>query len=183
MAKAKTRARLLTLRKRIIESIFIKRWQDVWFFPEYIGVSGYLGTDRIIFLSINPSTGAFPSKVDNWYYRQLKKNGFANAHLTDVFKQRARVWKELRDDDAARHEARRFLLEEIRIINPRLIVLVGKKYLAFYNDILKGVGIKTMPMAHYAYRYGSAKKLRGRIRREIRKVRGEYFGGGRADSR
>lgn len=85
--------KLRNLRSEIIDKIFKKRWEDVWFFPSYNGVKGYLGTQDIIFLSINPSTGVFPSWHDKQYYRQLRRYGFADAHLADVFKQREKIWK------------------------------------------------------------------------------------------
>jgi len=32
------------LRKKIIEDCSIKKWQDVWFYPEHEGVKGWMGT-------------------------------------------------------------------------------------------------------------------------------------------
>ena len=168
------RQKLLKLRSKIIDKIFKACWEDVWFFPGYKGVKGYLGTQDIIFLAINPSTGVFPSWADEQYYRQLKKQKFTNAHLTDVFKQRAKSWKELAKNKKIKYEAKIFLLEEIKIIKPKLIVLVGKGYKEFYEEILRGINVKKFPIMHYAFRYGTKKRLRAKIRREIEKVRDQY---------
>lgn len=169
---------LIRLRSRIIDRVFKDRWQDVWFFPRYKEVKGYLGTQRIIFLSVNPSTGTFPSEADKRYYDELAKNGFANAHLTDVFKQRSKDWKELDADADTKREARRFLLAEIDIIKPRLIVLVGKKYEKLYSGMLRGVKVDTVAIDHYAFRYGSERELKRRLGREIRRVKDKYLNRG-----
>ena len=168
------RQKLVKLRSVIIDKIFKNRWEDVWFFPEYKGVKGYLGTQDVIFLAINPSTGVFPSWVDEIYYRNLKKQGFANAHLTDVFKQRAKNWKDLAKNKRIKHEAKEFLFKEIRIIQPKLVVLVGKGYKHFYEELLSNVNIDKFPIRHYAFRYGNKKRLRAKIRQEIKKVRDRY---------
>ena len=168
------RQKLLKLRSLIIDKILKARWEDVWFLPEYEGVKGYLGTKDILFLSINPSTGTFPSRVDKRYYKQLKQNEFKNAHLTDVFKQRATEWKKLAKDKDLVNEAKKFLEEEIKIIKPKLIVLVGKTYKKFYYNILSNVDAETFVINHYANRWGNAKKLRSRIRKEVRKAKIKY---------
>lgn len=176
MRLAKKREQLKSLRSEIIDKIFKERWEDVWFFPEYKGVKGYLGTQDIIFLSINPSTGVFPSWFDKQYYRQLKRNGFYNAHLTDVFKQRAKNWKVLAKDRNITEEAKRFLLKEIRIINPILIVLVGKSYERFYKKILKEIDIKaeTVTISSYTFRYETKKRRRSRVRKAMRIIKKRY---------
>lgn len=166
---------LSNLRSRIIDQIFINRWEDVWFFPKYKNTKGYLGTQDILFLSVNPSTGVFPSKFDRWYYAQLEKNGFKNAHLTDVFKQRSQNWERLTSNNRVKREAKRFLAEEIKIIRPKLIVYVGKRYTDFYNEMVGNVKAGKITIAHYAFRYGSDKKLRARVRKEIRRVKTQYM--------
>jgi hypothetical protein len=98
----------------LTDKIFKERWEDVWFFPQYKGVKGYSGTQDIIFLSINPSTGVFPTRYDEQYYLQLRADGFANAHLTDVFKQRKETWKALVNNRTLVEEAKRFLFKEIK---------------------------------------------------------------------
>ena len=173
MRKIKTQ-KLLKLRSKVIDKIYKERWEEVWFFPSYKGVKGYLGIQDIIFLSINPSMGTFPSWVDKQYYRQLKRQRFSNAHLTDVFKQRSKDWRKLARDKKATAEAKIFLLEEIRIIKPKLIVLVGGKYKQFYSTLLSGVEIEKFTIRHYAFRYANKKKLRAKIRKEIKKVRDKY---------
>ncbi|MFQ5956576.1 MAG: hypothetical protein ACE5KK_02255 [Candidatus Brocadiales bacterium] len=81
---------LQDLRSDIIDKIFKDQWHDVWFYPRYKGVEGYFGIQNVIFLCINPSTGNFPSKADELFYDELCRQGFHEAHLTDIFKQRAK---------------------------------------------------------------------------------------------
>jgi hypothetical protein len=63
-------------------------FKTAWFFLEFKGIKGYLGTDKIIFAGINPSYGRFPNKPVMFFYECLKKYGFENAHLTDIIKSR-----------------------------------------------------------------------------------------------
>ncbi len=60
---------LKKLRKDIIEKYYINEWKEVWFFPSYNKVKGFLGTQDIIFLGLNPSYGHFPSKYDKFFMK------------------------------------------------------------------------------------------------------------------
>jgi len=92
-------------------------------------VKGFLGTQDIIFLGLNPSLGHFPSKYDKFFYEELRKNGFKNAHITDLIKIKAPNKKinELLKNEKVLKEQLGFLIEEIKIIKPRIIVVLGKK--------------------------------------------------------
>jgi hypothetical protein len=60
---------LKRIRGEVIDKIYKEHWEEVWFFPEYKqvpGVKGFLGTDPILFVSINPSFGTFPSGPDHF---------------------------------------------------------------------------------------------------------------------
>jgi len=70
------------LRKKIINRVN----KDVWFYPEYEGIKGYLGTQNLVFIGPNPSYNKFPTRHTNFFYEQLKINRFKNAHLTDLVK-------------------------------------------------------------------------------------------------
>ena len=139
-------------------------------------VAGYQGTDAIIFLGINPSTGTFPDWKVETYYDALKEYGFGEAHLTDCFKLRHKSWKALTQDSLLIKEARDDLMEEIKIIQPRLIVLVGKQYFDFCQGFLDGVNIELFPISHYSFRYGTKETLTEKIRSEIRRVKDNFVG-------
>ncbi len=62
---------LLKLRSDIIDKCYKDKWIDVWFFPEYNGVKGYLGTQNLIFIGLNPSYNQFPDKYTEFFYKQL----------------------------------------------------------------------------------------------------------------
>jgi hypothetical protein len=57
---------LRRIRGGVIDKAYKGRWEEVWFFPEYKQVKGFLGTDPIFFVSINPSFGTFPSGPDSF---------------------------------------------------------------------------------------------------------------------
>lgn len=98
-----------------------------WFWPRWNGVSGFEGTAPITFVALNPSMGHFPSRADQLFYECLAKNGLADAHLTDVLKCKARNAdvSAILADDALMNLHQQWLLAEMQIIRPRLIVAVG----------------------------------------------------------
>ena len=121
---------LSSLRVRIINDLFVEQWRDVWFFPERDGVRGWQGAQDIIFVALNPSYGGgSASKAFNSFYQELRLNGFMNAHLTDISKVRARgkEVKQVLQDAALMDKQKLYLLEEIDIIQPRLLVPMGKR--------------------------------------------------------
>jgi len=138
------RERLEELRKEIIEEFFIKKWMDVWFYPKYDQVMGYLGTQDIAFVGLSPSYHAFPTKYPNLiegakttalkciriFYKVLKDVGFKNAHLTDVMKVRAEGEEQVEtyfQDQALLNRNLEYLSREFEIIQPRLIVALGRR--------------------------------------------------------
>lgn len=124
--KEKTKE-LEDLRRKIIKEVFIERWKDVWFYPEHNGIKGWLGTQNIMFVGSNPSYNTFPTKYTDFFYDQLKKNGFKNAHLTDLIKIRApgrKADQVIRDNWDKQKE---FFQKEIKIIKPILIVIMGNR--------------------------------------------------------
>ena len=139
-----------------------------------------MGTQDIIFIGLNPATANFPSWHDEQYYGNLKRSKFQNAHLTDLFKTRA-TNKKVKDEISSwdRKEASDILKSEIDVIKPRIIVLLGKRVAEIYNQMFPGgiVGknkIETLLTRHYSFRYGTRKKLRGIIRKEMKKVEKRY---------
>ena len=163
---------LKRIRDEVIDKIYKERWEEVWFFPEYKqvpGVKGFLGTDPIFFLSINPSFGTFPSDPDIFYYRNLKRQGFGNAHLTDFFKVKCKNKnsKELSQNKSLVKECKQILKKEIKALSPKLIVGVGISYRKFYRQNLSGYGIPLCLIPHYAPQFNNSEKKK-RFRRKLR---------------
>jgi hypothetical protein len=129
------KAALNRLRRKIIEELYVKKWHEVWFFPNFprkYGVSGWEGTDPIIFIGLNPSTGHFPSRADCLFYGYLgrKKLRFHHAHITDLYKIRASasgITDDMRNGNFSERLNRKYLLKEIDILKPRLVVALGKR--------------------------------------------------------
>src|SRR5262249_7839188 len=111
------------LRRRIVSDLFLDDWRDVWFFPTsdkiegWRGprVDGWHGTQDIMFVALNPSTGRFPSAYDKNFYATLRRQRFARAHLSDTIKERAvgGEVKAIREDTRRMERYRRYLLKEI----------------------------------------------------------------------
>lgn len=172
------KAKLIELRKRIIQEYFGNRWQEVWFFPQYAEVpkvKGFFGTNSIFFVSINPSFGTYPSKPDLFYYRNLAKQGFGDAHLTDVFKVKCKNEnaKSLMQDKKLLREMEAILKEEIEILRPRLIVGVGTSYEKLYRRVFGEYRIPLRIIPHYAPQFNNSKKQK-QFRKELREVAKEY---------
>jgi hypothetical protein len=121
--------RLARLRARIVRELYLNEWRDVWFFPAFEGVQGWQGTQDILFVGLNPSLGHFPDSPCRRFYTHLKRQGFAKAHLTDVIKERAagRTVDTITQDAERIRRHRRYLLAEIAILRPRLIVAMGSR--------------------------------------------------------
>jgi hypothetical protein len=171
---------LKRIRDDVIDKVYKQRWEEVWFFPEYKevpGVKGFLGTDRIFFVSINPSFGAFPSRPDIFYYRNLKRQGFGNAHLTDFFKVKCKNknFKELLRNKTLIQESEQILRKEIEALSPKLIVGVGASHKNFYRQHLSGYGIPLDSIPHYAPQFNNSDKKK-KFRRKLREIRRFYEG-------
>ena len=67
------REKLEELRREIVEEFLIKGWMDVWFYPRHEGVMGYLGTQDIMLVGLNPSYSCFPTQHDELFYNELKR--------------------------------------------------------------------------------------------------------------
>ena len=170
--------KLLKLRSKIIDEVYKKRWEEIWFFPQYKevrGVKGFLGTAPIMFVSINPSFGMYPSRADIFYYRNLKKQGFGNAHLTDVYKAKRRNVdvRDLFNNKKLLEEAKHYLAEEIKIIQPKLIVGIGKSYQQQYEGIFKKYRIPLGFIPHYAPQFAN-QRTKKRFRSALRSIKKQF---------
>ena len=164
---------LAGLRARIVRELYLNEWREVWFFPPFDGVEGGRGTQRIMFVGLNPSTGRFGKDADRRLYAQLRRMGFGRAHLTDVIKERA-VGRDVDkiERDATRMERyRQYLREEVDIIRPRLIVAMGHRAYRFVADWL-GSEARVRRIPHYAARFPSP-ATRRRFTAEIAEIRRE----------
>lgn len=133
------RMKLKELRKEVIDKYFVGAWREVWFFPKYKEVNGYMGTGDIFFVGLNPSSGRFPSKQDDMFYDELKNNNLNNAHITDLIKLRAtdKNLQEIIDDIPIFNDQIETLRREIDILNPKLIVALGRKCEKHLKDKFK----------------------------------------------
>ena len=150
------------LRKEIIKEVCINKRIDAWFYPEQDGVKGWLGIQNIMFVGSNPSYNTFPSKSTNFFYDQLKKNKFKNAHLTDLIKIRAKNNEADMVIDKTFNKQIKFFEEEINIIKPKLIVIMGGRA----KRTLKKFNYKDKRF-RYIYHYSSngfPKNIKGFIR-------------------
>ena len=165
---------LAGLRARIVRELYLNEWHEVWFFPPFDGVEGWRGTQRIMFVGLNPSTGRFGTDADRLLYAQLKGKGFARAHLTDVIKERAigRDVDKIERDAARMERYRRYLREEIDIIRPRLIVAMGHRAYLILRDWL-GSEAPVRRIPHYSARFPSP-ATRRRFAAKMAEIRREY---------
>lgn len=111
--------------KALEEKIKKATRKETWFYPEYDEVKGWLGTKPIMFVGPNPSCNKFPTRHTDFFYKQLIKNRFKNAHLTDLIKIRAKNDEADMVIDKTFKKQIKFFKEEIDIIKPKLIVLMG----------------------------------------------------------
>ncbi len=142
------------LRKKIINRVN----KDVWFYPEYEGIKGYLGTQNLVFIGPNPSYNKFPTRHTNFFYEQLKINRFKNAHLTDLVKIRTfnKDSENILNDKKVINKQLEFLREEFDIIKPKLIVILGactgwkgKKIKEILEENFRN--IRNINIYHYTY--------------------------------
>jgi len=159
--------------------------QEVWFYPEYKGVKGFLGTQDIILLGLNPSSGIFPSKKDELLYRLLKERGLEYIHITDLIKVRAKN-KHVTDllaNSLLMKKQTEFFSDELNIIKPKIIITMGSQcdslLKQFFRDIDKSY--KVIQIIHYGYnwfhdssKYKSTKDVFDKISKQLDKIKEEY---------
>jgi hypothetical protein len=163
----KKQKKLLELMGTIQRECFKRKMglNGTWFFPEHNGVKGFLGTDKIVFVGMNPSCGRFPSRAVEFFYDCLKKHKLENVHLTDVIKSRLsnRDYARLKNDNAMLDINIDWLKEEIFILdrNYRVrIVALGKDTYKLLRDRIGNIVNDIYCLPHYAWvdRYSKARK-------------------------
>lgn len=143
--------KLEKLRWQITNNVFRnQKKDDVWFYPDYNGVKGYMGTDNIIVVGPNPSlTGDFPEKPNEILYDELKKCSLQNSHLTDFIKIRisnSRVDKFLKSPHIKSQI--KFFEKEVKILNTKIIFLLGDRAKRIWNDYFRKLKILTICITH-----------------------------------
>jgi hypothetical protein len=98
-----------------------------WIFPSEKVVRGFMGTAPVFLVGDQPSTSDWPETNPNrrLFYDTLTKVGLADAHLTDVYKQRgaASAMRHHRPADLQEHIV--ILRREIELLRPRRIIGMG----------------------------------------------------------
>lgn len=145
---------LSQLRAVIIDEWLVKQWKEVWFFPQWNSIRGWLGTGDIFFVGPNPSTGWFPSKNDEFLYRELKLLGFENAHLTDAIKLRAKGEDvdSLIGNHSLMDRQKDYFRQELEILKPVLIVPMGTRAERIVTEWV-GSEYKVEFIPHYVPRF------------------------------
>jgi hypothetical protein len=177
--------RLRRLRKTIIQETYVDLWKNVWFYPSCMGVRGWEGTQDIMFVGLNPSTGRFPSKDDKFLYSQLMEHHFEAAHLTDLIKlratgQEAQAWykaitkNQIEEEEQFKLLGRQqdYLREEVAILSPLLVVAEGKSCARLLQHWL-GDEVQIDKIPHYAPRIRSPEN-RGVFVHELARVQARY---------
>jgi hypothetical protein len=169
------REKLLKLMTKIhLESFKIGiDFKTVWFFPEYKGVKGYLGTDKIIFTGINPSYGRFPNKAVIFFYDCLKKYGFKNAHLTDIIKSRLtrRQSNQIKANTKILKIYLNWLKQELKIIDKDMkikIVAIGRDAYKILKENFRNqlIGL----LRHYSWVESFSEASRKKKRKEFEEM-------------
>lgn len=151
--------------------------ENVWFFPEYKGIKGFEGVQDIMFVGLNPSKGKtkkektrFPTTYDNFLYKNLKKVGFKNAHLTDLIKiiMTKREVNNFIKNKQEMEEQIKILEKEISIIKPKIIITMGRDCEGLLR---KYVNKKVIYLIHYANRFNGKKELP----KGMKKIKKEYI--------
>jgi len=152
--------------------------KEVWFYPEYHEVKGFLGEQDIILLGLNPSSGIFPSEKDKLLYNLLKEKGLNQIHITDLIKVRAKnesVINLLTNTELMKEQIN-FFSDELLIINPKVIITMGvqcdnllKQYFPKIDSIYKIFNIK-----HYSFRYQKREEVFKEISESLDKIKEEY---------
>lgn len=164
--------------KENIEKYAKETNQEVWFYPEYEGVRGFSGTQDIILLGLNPSSGIFPSEKDKLLYKLLKEKGLEFIHITDFVKVRAKnkyVIDLITNSNLMKKQSD-FFSDELNIIKPKIIITMGiqcNNLLRQYFPKIESL-CKVFQINHYGYRFKSTKELFDGISKQLNEVKKEY---------
>jgi uracil-DNA glycosylase len=150
---------------------------EAWFYPEYKGIKGFLGTQDIFLVGLNPSTGTFPSKKDERLYKLLKEKELANIHITDFIKVRAKnseIPNRLEDKYLIKKQVE-FLRQEIEILKPKIIIPMGSKCEELIKVYVKPT-CRIISIWHYGYRFKSQDVVFDNISKSLDNIKEIYKG-------
>jgi len=164
--------------KEDIEQYAKETNQEVWFYPEYEGVKGFWGTQDIILLGLNPSSGIFPSNKDKLLYDLLKQKGFGNVHITDFIKVRAKN-KHVTDflaNSVLMKKQTDFFSKELNIIKPKIIVTMGLQCNTLLKQYFPKIDCKykVRNIKHYSFRYQKREEVFAEISESLEEIKKEY---------
>lgn len=151
----------------------------LWFFRSENGVDGYWGTDPVMFVGERPSLGGYvggpgragrvrhADQVLGRFFGLLKEYGFARAHVTDIVKEQMRVGVPS-DEQVERNWP--YFLEELKIVEPKIIVAVGGwVYRTLEQRLNRPASLRRV--THYSYRFISRSELEERLHAELQMIR------------
>ncbi len=150
---------------------------EAWFYPEYQDIKGFLGTQDIFLVGLNPSTGTFPSKKDERLYELLKEKELANIHITDFIKVRAKnseISDRLEDKYLIKKQVE-FLRQEIEILKPKIIIPMGSKCEELIKVHFKPT-CRIISIWHYGYRFKSQDVVFDNISKSLDNIKEIYKG-------
>jgi uracil-DNA glycosylase len=122
--------------------------RGLWVSAERVSaVKGFMGTAPAIFVGLNPSTRkGSPGDYDpdEFLYNTLADCKLDNAHVTDLFKVRCKKkeMQAVRADATLRLLHRGYFLEELGIVMPEVVVVMGNDTMNVLLewDIVKNLG-------------------------------------------
>lgn len=147
--------------------------KEVWFYPEHEKIKGWMGTQNIFFVGSNPSCNTFPTRHTDLFYRELENNGFEKAHLTDLIKIRATNKEAGEVIKKYFGKQIKFFEEEIDILKPKLIVIMGgkaKKALGKFGDKYKDIRFHCI--YHYSQRIS---RYEAKFKKQIKEVKNLFI--------
>ncbi len=149
---------------------------EAWFYPEYKGVKGFLGTQDMILLGLNPSSGTFPSRKDKILYELLIKKSLKNIHISDFIKIRAKnkeVPNILNNNELIKEQIG-FLKKELEIIKPKIIIPMGLQCEELLKENFPYLDCEVIRIKHYGFRYKPQKEVFDEISSTLDKIREVY---------
>jgi len=120
-------------------------------------VAGWNGTSPVFFVALAPSRAdgkervPFPDDPCRLYYLTLAKRGYSNAHLTDLVKARTSIDKidSVLKDERQMRQNKDWLLEEARVLRPRLVVALDRRVERWLRKWMPNVRLEYVP--HYSW--------------------------------
>jgi hypothetical protein len=144
---------------------------QTFFFEKHMSVKGFMGTDPIWFICYKPSENSegFPTRHDELFYETLKRYSLENAHITDVSKIKGSAEDEITSEELEGNLP--FLRREVELLEPDLIVAVGRKAEREVEEIDIMSELPKAFVYHYTYasRFGHRDEFEEQVRDAVTK--------------